>query len=553
MSWLLLQFLVIALFPLGFIALVIYSWRQRPAGRPGLTRWWVMTLLLLTLWSTRQLTPYLGREINDLVSYFWRAFAHYPLVLSGSTLLLATTHYINRPLPHRGYYLIGPFLTMIALILDPALWGWAIPDLTAAGLTFRHFDLWANIWVAAWLFPTLTAWVWSDLTLRAAPISIYRNQVNYWVVINTIVLAAGSLALLRDFLVAQQGGAILLLIGTFLGTLALASSDLPDLPNTIRRLGYHFSRGFVVFFIAGLALYALAQFIANSAGQTTNIVIIAALLTFVLLGLLAAVNRLARRWIFGRPRKIDTLLLAEPVLAGYLTPEQLAERLDQEIRQRFGARGSWVAAVEEAPNGRLVIRPLGGSKLPEPAILDGSSPLVRHLLENERPLTPEDIAHLPDFAQIAGYEQDHIDSWGAALYLPLRIDQRLVGLVALDFKQTGERYNRREFEELIVLGRVGGMQLAQTQALQALTSASKIVYNHNQALVEERLQLKGLVALYQQLSGILSSAELRRPYTEMAATLRQIEQELPVPAEFAPDPPGRSPIDHAHDAPRPDR
>ncbi len=530
MNWLLLQLLVITLIPISFIGLLVFSLRRRPRERPRLTRWWILTIFLFALWSTRQITPYFGREIPELVSYFWRAFAHYPLVLAGSTLLLATVHYIDRPLPFRWLYGAGPLLAAAALALDPALWGYTLVDIEMAGLALRHFDLWAIIWVTAWLLPVLTAWIWSESIMRQAPASIYRNRTAYWVAIVTVFLAGGSLTLLRDFLPAQQGGAILLLVSSYLGMLAITRSDLPDLPNTLRQLGYHFSRGLIVFIIAGLALFALSLFIVNAAGEATSIVLFAALLTLVLLGLLAAINRLARRWFFGRLEPIDTLLLAEPVFAGYQSPEVLAGLFEREIQQQFGARGGWIAAVEEGPAGGIVVRPLGGSRPPETILFDGTSPFTRHLQESDRPLTPEDIAHLPAFASLASGEAGQIARWGAAVYLPLRAERRLVGLLVMHYKRSGERYQHREFTAMTRLGRVMGMALAQSRALQALQASTRLVYGQNEALIQEWRRLKELAGLYEQFTALLSPERLRQPFLEMALTRSRIDSALGRPA-----------------------
>lgn len=527
MNWLMVQFFIVLLVPLGFLASIVYLLPRQPGNRPLLTRWWVVTIFLLALWASRQLTPYLGVEVGPVVPYFWEAFANYPLVLAGTPLLLATSLYLARPLNQwRWLLLAGPLLATVAFSLDPALWPGRQGGLLIGQLVIRVFDLWALLWVAAWVVPTLSAWILTEQITRAAPASIYRNQVVYWLVILSLIFFGGTLGLARDLLVVQQAGAIVLLVGTFLGTLAITRSRLPNLPQTARILSYHLLRGLLAFVLSAGVLFGLTTFLLNTVDTTATIMTTAALLALTLLGVMAGVNRLFRRLRRDQSEEKRQGLPFEAIHSGPLRLNDAAATLLEIILERVDASSGWLAIIEERPAGGIVVRPIAGDDVPDAVAFDGTSPFVDHFYQHQIPLTRDDIAYLPEFAASSDMEREIYQNWGQAAYLPLLAHNRLVGLAAVQEKRSGEPHGATDIAEMSRLGREIGPILARSQTVDALIQAADTAQAHNVELKLEWQRLTELVDFYQQFIGLHSPDKLRRPFTDLTVGLQQLEGDL---------------------------
>ncbi|MDJ0756970.1 MAG: ATP-binding protein [Ardenticatenaceae bacterium] len=528
MSWLLLQFFIISLVPLAFLALFAYLLVRQPSSRLKLTRWWLVTLILIAAWSSRQLTPYLGVEVDQFVTYFWQVYANYPLVLAGTSILLATAAYLSRPFGKRSRWLVlaGPLLAAIAFLVDPALWPGRIPSFEISQVVVRQFDLWAWVWVAAWLIPMIAGWLMTEQIMRATPASIYRNQVVIWLVILSLALLGGTLGLVRDLLLVQQTGALGLLVGMFLGTLAIVRNQMPNLPKTARRLTYHLLRGGIAFLLSTAVLYGLTNLLLNAQDTAATIIIAAALLALTMLVVLAVANRFARSLIFKEEEDQTHLINLEPIQNGLLSPADVARYLLQEIVERLDATGGWLAIVEEGRAGGMVIRPLAGDAPSAPVSLPGDSPFVGHFLNQQTPLTQPDIAYLPEFSNLSSYEQEMHQNWLVTAYIPLHAHQRLIGLAGVKQKKSGDLYSAADVDRMTLLGREIGPVLARSQAITALKQAVETAQTQNSALNQEWQRLRELVDFYQQFIRLLSPEQIRQPFTDLTIQLQQLESDL---------------------------
>ncbi|GAG27100.1 unnamed protein product, partial [marine sediment metagenome] len=79
--------------------------------------------------------------------------------------------------------------------------------------------------------------------------------------------------------------------------------------------------------------------------------------------------------------------------------------------------------------------------------LGGHSPIVEYLKREQKPLTRENLAILPEFRSLWEQEKEEIKSNEIELFVPLISRDRLIGILVLDKRQSG-RYSLEDFNLL---------------------------------------------------------------------------------------------------------
>ena len=536
-----LQFILVSLLPLSLLGMAFYLWRvdegrweagQRPLQSHSVEQRWIIALVLAALWSSSVLRSYGGQSFSTGFVYTWGLIGNYLFSLYAIMTLATTASYfaITRE-KVRVALVTSSIVLLIALGLDAGLWSYQLPSMTVAGVTIRHFDLWAAVWVASWVLPLLSAWLLTRQTQIAAPYSLYRNQTRYWLVVLILLMIGGLFASIHapDQPFWQQVGILWVIVASLIGTLSIARGHLPDLSITVRQLFGRMTGTLVVFGLTWAALAIILRVVTDLPdGQDPYLVLTlaAALFAAFLTIIYRATNGMVRRYLLP-PRYLSAGSTADygELLASLADPRQLGELFLEKVQTAVLTNQAILFTSSDAPAGRLVLQPLTsvGSDLPVMADFADGSPFTQYWRENKRPLSQYDINALPDFDKMDQSEKKSLFSWESTLYAPLYVADTLVGLLALGAKQTGDAYTRVDFDLLAELATEIAPFLVQAQQLVVLRHINQHAFQENQTLAREKQHLLELTQLNAQFLKLIAP-ELRRPFNPITQQLRLLDQ-----------------------------
>ncbi len=526
------QFLLISLLPLSFLGMAVYLWRSDLKRRDLLWRW-TFVLLAAAVWASSVLRFYGGITLPLAVSFTWGVVGRYAFSVTAVSLLIATINHVAVARHHgRFAWMLSGVLWVVTLALDPQLWDYKLPDYALAGQNIGHFDLYIAFWIASWLLPVLAAWISTQQVRAGFPNSLYRNQAHYWQMVLSLFIIGGGLASVQQPGQPgwQEAGLLFVILATFIGTVSLAHSHLPDLPIALRRLLGRLSGALVIFGLVWLALDAIVRSVAQMPKRASLALFLAAaaavfaiFMTFLFPPLNVWIQRL---FLPPATRRERALASYNEALALVPEPVELARLFLEVVQSELRTNDAWFFSVEDSA-AALTLRPLASlDDHPLEAIsFDDDSLFAAYLHRNQTPLAQYDIDTLSHFDAMPAAEKDQLRHWGRILYMPLHAGSRLAGVVALGKKTTGESYDRQDFARLQMLAPQISPFLVQAQNMSALRQVNEAVVAENRTLHYERRYLRQRLDLYQQFVDLISPA-LRRPFIPISQKIEQIQASL---------------------------
>ncbi len=525
------HFLIVSIFPLTFLGLLVFVCFNQSQHRVA-RRWWLATLLAATLWSSVILRFHVDQAFTAELIYGWGVAANYGLSLTALGLLLATGAYLGFDRSRRiTAVAITAVLIVAAFMLDIHLWGYYLGPLLIVGQVVDQFDLWIAMWIASWWLAAFSALLVTLQQRQVAPAdSIYRNRINYWLIVIILFLLGSSVASVQQHNrpIYQEIGVLFILPAMILGTISIIRSQIPDLQLTVRRLLNRLSGTLIVFGITWLVLSLLAEGLANlPPGLSHNLVLMlaAALFTGLFMLVYRVVDQLTRRVFLPTSQRHDLGLADYTRGIGNLPePDQLGRLMLHRIALHLGTTDSHCYLVEEGPGGRLMTRPLvntNGSAMPPPASFAADSPFVTYLRQSRMPLVYYDLTNLPQFADLPETERATLQLWDKMLYLPLKAGDNLIGIIALGVKESGEAYDLAELGWLVAVANQAGPLLAQACHLDSLRHINDFVFAQNQILAHRQQHSHALRSLQHQFVNLVSP-ELKRPLSDLEKQLNDL-------------------------------
>ena len=528
------QFLIVLIFPAGFLAMAAYSvWRR--AYRPRIVPARALTLLTGAAWTSSLLSYYGGVALSPAAAFTWQGLGRYLLSFMSLALLLTTTRYLLTPRRESRLVLgLSAAFWLIALLLDPNLWPYEIGSVQLAGQVVTHFYLWSAVWVAGWLVALLAAWLLTRRAYLNSPGAMHRNQLAYWELMLLLFGAGGAVALVQHpgQPIWQEVGAAVQLMAAWLGVYHLTHTSLPDLRVALRRLTGRLATAAVLF---ALSVFALWFLVLDVLPRTTEPLVAIVLGAAVFTLLFLVVNRLVRNLLLrlllpsvtaGRPSLAEQpeilASLADPLLLGELVLRHVQANLSVEDGQLF-----WLA---EGDPGRVLLQPVAsiGSRAADVLSFTAESPFIDFLRRAPAgALAQYDLDALELFADLPEDEREGLRRWQDELYIPLRIDDQLVGLLGLGNKYNGLPYTNQDIDWLQALGGQAGLLLWQSQQLATLQQEHAQINKEWVRLAYRNQQLEALNELHRQFTGLVTP-DLRRPAIALDNQLQQLRDDAVV-------------------------
>ena len=527
------QFLIISALPLSFIGMIVYLWRAQLTRRPIFLRW-SLTLLSAAVWASSVIRFFGGTSFPEILTYNWGVVGTYALSLTAVFLLYTTLIYL--PVP-RGYGQIGLGLSLLlwlgAIFLDTNIRSNNLPSFTILGQTVRQFDIWASVWIASWVLPAIATWMLTQKLNSNLPPSLYRNQVQYWLVVVFLLLIGCGLGSVQQPGQTgwQQASVLIMMLAALTGTISLASTTLPDLQLSLRQLLSRLISILIVFGLTWGALTLLVRAVRDLPENTPQngeiLVLLVAAALFV--GFFTLINRfisnLSRRiFLPGAVQQEAVLAEFSNAIGNLPEPVQLGQLFLRLVQANLTTDDAWLFTADDGPGGKLILRPLASldNSLQETLTLAADSPITHFLRQNNVPLVQYDIDTLERFADVSEAERNTLAHWERILYKPLHAGDSLIGVLALGLKYSGASYDQPDFDLLENMASQISPLLAQAQNVSSLRQINEYVFHQNQTLTRDRQHLQELTDLYSQFVDLISP-DLRRPFTILNEEVQQLQ------------------------------
>ncbi len=424
--------------------------------------------------------------------------------------------------------LAAGYLACIPLFLEYPFW----PVVATAGFTWTAILLAATgyfLLVPPFLLPLdqigMGSWVvFSVGTIAALMADLFRsrmafrrNRALYWMLTANAALAGQALALLPLGPLRMVGplvhtaGAIALLRGVL-------SFWLPSVKAALRSIfRFLFLFAITALLLAGVVLAVERLTAIWTVPSTTLVILLAVGVAMVYLPLYQALVRLVDRLLAGVGfDPAQTLRDYSQTISTVLDLEQLARTAVQTVAQVLDVRRGALLIASETERGSLVLRPVPAlGEIPtDPIELEPISPLLVRLKEQDTPLFQYEVEHHPVLKEALPREREGLQSLEMEIYLPIRVEGELAGLLALGPQGTGEPYAPRIVEFLATLAHQTGVALQNARLFAGLQELNARIMQLNESL---RTAYERLERLDRAKSDFLSIAshELRTPLTQI--------------------------------------
>jgi signal transduction histidine kinase len=456
----------------------------------------------------------------------WRAVAVYTgLGVIIALLLLARALFHRRPGVPR-WLLVGATWLGAAILLDPDV----LPLIQfstwrVGGQSLTQRDLADGVLALSWGFFALALLAFSWREYRRARSPLHRNRMRYLLLAVTLTVAGDGLFAL-DASPYTQIAPLVKLGGTISIVYAAITRRLPDIKQIYRR-----SIGYVILSLITGGLFMLGVWLPStmfrttlSLGTTSTAILVAVVLALGYLPLRRTVQSLVDQFLFGKSYEY------ERVLSDY--SQRIADILD--LRRLTGVVIDVIDEVLAIERGALLVaeggddgiskvrlKPYTGLGLIPDETLEfrGSSPVLIHLRLKGLPLTRQVLNFEPDFEKARPEEIEWLCALRMEVLVPIRAKERLIGVLAVGAKQSGDPYFSDDLDLLSALADETAVALENARLFEDLTMLNTILSRAYAELDRANRQLQEMDRLKSAFIGVVTH-ELLTPFANVDFALQ---------------------------------
>jgi len=354
-------------------------------------------------------------------------------------------------------------------------------------------------------------------SLLRSHLALHRNRALYWL-LTTVPLTAGQALSLLPSGPSRGLGLFVHLIGIIALNRGVQSYWLPNVKATLRSF-LRFSLLFVITAALLLGVVVGAEYltIRLPLSHVTLVVALAVVAALVYLPLYHWLQRLVNRLLQGvgfDPAQV--LRDYSRTISTILNLDQLARTVVHTVAEVLGVQRGALLVVIDTDEGKLRLQPVSGlGRVSQvPLDLEPTSPIMTRILEEDTPLFQYEVEQHPGLQKAVSWERDWLRGLEMEIYLPIRSQGDLTGLLALGPQGTGEPYDPRAVEFLCTLAQQTVVALQNARLFESLLDRNARITQLNETL---RAAYERLERLDKAKSDFLTIAshELRTPLTQM--------------------------------------
>ncbi len=462
-----------------------------------------LSLVLALLWLTRLTVDMVSLPPVEIISSWSRVV---PAMAFGAL----TMAFIRKIRWAFGWLLggVGLFSTLVAL-----QWGWLAqpPEMITA------------VRVVLWALALAGATLAILFAYRQQTSPLHRNRLRYWLVILALLVSAEGVSLATGFW-AQVAIRALSWVAAGLATYVILQVHPPDL-KTLARQTLRFIAVTVVLSAVFFGVLVTVQSVSwptltqRDAWLLTGL--IAVVMAILLPGLSSLSERALNRLFFGTDYDArEVVRYYSQSVSNILDVDRLTTVAFDVIGQVFDLERGALLLVQHGGTGYSTILPVRGrgnvpTQLGE---METFGTLMNRFRQSGAPLTQYDIDVLPAYRHIPESERQWLSNLQMELYVPIRSQDEVIGLLALGPKRSGEAFRRNDLNLLSTLA---------DQTVAALNNA-KLVRDLQRLNLDVSQLNAELEAMNQAKTDFISIAshELRTPLSQVNGYSQMLAEEL---------------------------
>src|SRR6266508_390646 len=450
-------------------------------------------------------------------------FQIYGALILAFFLTLTVLSFIRRSL--RVWLIVGAFWILGFILIVPNTLGFRDVIWTNGGYSLtleRLAPAWAML---GWFVFTLGTVINVRSAYARSRQPLLRNRLNYWtpvfllIIINDVLMMIGK----------PLPGNPIRLRAIWGGRFIIVTHDPPVLRQVAQRVFTYIITTLVIigFYLAG---FTASQTDFKALPNYSPLLVgagIALLLSFIFTPLLSLVRRWVNRWFNVREfHPSRTLHAYSEQISNILDMQKLAnvavgliiEAMDITRGFLFLVDSEITADAQKAYRLRAVRNQ--GERQVKIVTLTSEHPVVKHFVQDQRPLLQYDLDLLPAYRSVSSSEREWFNHLEAEVYLPIFSKREWIGLLALGAKISGKRYSEEDLVTLSALANQTAVALENARLVDNLVQLNTELRQAYRSLDRANRDLERLDQTKSDFISI-ASHELRTPlttiigYTEM--------------------------------------
>ena len=378
--------------------------------------------------------------------------------------------------------------------------------------------------------------VWDYIRIQRP---LHRNRILYWLVA-IVLIGIGEGLTMSPSDTAAQIGAFTRMLGALMMAYAMLSYYLPSVRNVVRQTIAAAMSTLVtaaLFLGSFLLLRSLTQSMPNNM-VLASAAVMAVLLTVLMTPLRRSTGNLVDKLLMGGSYDSARALRDySAAITNILDLDTLVTMAVGVISESLEVRRGALLLTTEREDGRTEMRivPGMGEVATASADFDPSSSILTHLQAGQRLLQYE-IDLLPQFRAAPYEERVWLNQLKMELYVPIRRQSMLVGILALGSKASEAPYTTQDQDVLSTLADQTAVALQNARLVSDLKALNTDMTDLNDELVRTNRRLEKLDAAKTNFIQI-ASHELRTPLTQVRGyadiMADAVQSGSPTPAQMA--------------------